>query len=158
LVFVERALLSPVDTSLEAKHGRELKPPLSPNEEVTFRRIALGITKATGTGRGLLDPSVEENKGQVVLTGISHERYQGRPNSAAVSDVEDEATAVLKRHLLHARDPVLILAKGTITVNASSSIANLNLPCQPQSAIQRAPRAATIRATWAASHVDRSAE
>ena len=58
----------------------------------------------------------------MVLTGIGHERYQGLPNSAAVSDVEDEAAAVLKRHLLHARDPVLILAKGTITVHASSSI------------------------------------
>lgn len=90
---------------------RELKAPLSPNEEVTFRRIALGITKAK------LLPArdvaylihlclVEENKGRLVLTGIGRERYQGLPNGAAVSDVEDEAAAVLKRHLLHARDPV----------------------------------------------------
>jgi len=42
----------------------------------------------------------------MVLTGIGRERYQGLPNGAAVSDVEDEAAAVLKRYLLHARDPV----------------------------------------------------
>jgi hypothetical protein len=37
----------------------------------------------------------------MVLTGIGRERYQGLPNGAAVSDVEDQAAAVLKRHPLH---------------------------------------------------------
>ncbi len=49
--------------------------PLSPHEGATFRRIALG-----------------------------RERFQRLPNDAAISEVKDEAAAVLRRHLQHARD------------------------------------------------------
>jgi hypothetical protein len=92
----------------DASHGAWTQSTTQSNEEVTFRRIALGITKAT------LLPArdvaylvhlclVDENEGQLRLTGLGRERYQGLPNGAAVSDVEDEATVNLRRHLLHAR-------------------------------------------------------
>jgi hypothetical protein len=88
---------------------RNLKAPISPHEEVTLRRIALGISKAN------LLPArdvaylihlrlVDEKEGRLRLTVLGRERYQGLPNDAAMSDVKDEVAAVLRRHLLHARD------------------------------------------------------
>ena len=88
---------------------RGLKALLSPNEEVSFRRIALGITKAK------LLPArdvaylihlclVDENEGRLKLSDLGRERYRGLPNGVAGSDVEDETGAVLRCHLLRARD------------------------------------------------------
>jgi hypothetical protein len=88
---------------------RGLKAPLSPHEEVTFRRIALGISKAK------LLPArdvaylirlrlVDENEGRLKLSDLGRERYQGLPNGAAISKIKDEAADVLRHHILHARD------------------------------------------------------
>jgi hypothetical protein len=46
---------------------------------------------------------VDENEGRVKLTDLGRERYQGLSNGGAMSDVKDEVTAVLRRHL-DARD------------------------------------------------------
>ena len=62
---------------------RGLRAPLSPHEEVTFRRIALGISEA----KHLLARDVAylirlhlvgENEGRLKLTDLGRERYQGR--------------------------------------------------------------------------------
>ena len=62
---------------------RGLRAPLSPHDEVTLRRIALGISKA----EHLLARDVaylvrlrliDENEGLVKLTDLGRERYQGR--------------------------------------------------------------------------------
>jgi hypothetical protein len=84
---------------------RGLKAPLSPHEESTLRRIALGISEAKLFVQrdvaylvrlGLVD----ETAGQLRLTDSDRERYQGLPNGASPSD---EADAALRRHLLQAR-------------------------------------------------------
>jgi hypothetical protein len=72
---------------------RGLKAPLSPHEEVTFRRIALGIWKAK------LLPArdvaylirlrlVDENEGLLKLSNLGRERHQGLPNGAAMSKIQ----------------------------------------------------------------------
>jgi hypothetical protein len=62
---------------------RGLRAPLSPHEEVTFRRIALGISEA----KHLLARDVAylirlhlvgENEGRLKLTDLGRERYQAR--------------------------------------------------------------------------------
>jgi hypothetical protein len=80
---------------------RGLKAPLSPNEEVTFRRIALGITKAkllpTRDVAYLIRLRlVDENEGRLKPSDLVRERYQGPPNGAAMSKIKDEATKVLR--------------------------------------------------------------
>jgi hypothetical protein len=47
---------------------------------------------------------VDEKEGQLRLTALGRERYQRLANDAAMSEVKDEAAAVLRRHLLRARD------------------------------------------------------
>ena len=89
--------------------ARGLKAPFSPHEAGTFRRIALGNAEAR------LFPAqdvaylirlglVDEKEGRLRLTALGRERYQRLPNDAAMSEVKDEAVAVLRRHLLRARD------------------------------------------------------
>jgi hypothetical protein len=88
---------------------RGLKAPFSPHEATTFRRIALGISDAK-----LLPAQdvaylihlrlIDEKEGRLRLTALGRERYHGLPNDAARSDAKDEAAAVLRRHLLQARD------------------------------------------------------
>jgi hypothetical protein len=87
---------------------RGLRAPLSPHEEVTFRRIALGISKAKrlrarDVAYLIRLRLVDENEGRLKLSDLGRERYQGLSNGAAMSDVKDEVTAVLRRHL-DARD------------------------------------------------------
>jgi len=62
---------------------RGLRAPLSPHEEVTLRRIALGISKAKrlrsrDVAYLVCLHLVDENEGRVKLTDLGHERYQGR--------------------------------------------------------------------------------
>jgi hypothetical protein len=88
---------------------RGLRAPFSPHEEVTFRRIALGISKAKHLSARdvaylIRLRLVEEKEGRLRLTVLGRERYQGLPNDAAMLSVKDEAIAVLRRHLLQARD------------------------------------------------------
>jgi len=70
---------------------RGLSALLSPHEEVTFRRIALGISKA----KHLLARDVaylihlclvDENQGRLSLTDLGRERYQRLGNGVATSD------------------------------------------------------------------------
>ena len=89
---------------------RGLKAPLSPHEEVTLRRVALGISKAK------LSPArdvaqlvrlglIDEKDGRLSLTAIGQERYRGLPRPATASDsTEDEAISVLRSKLQQARD------------------------------------------------------
>jgi hypothetical protein len=88
---------------------RGLRASLSPHEEVTLRRIARGISEA----KHLLARDVaylirlclvDENEGRLRLTALGRKRCQGLPNGTALSDVKDEAAAVLRRNLLQARD------------------------------------------------------
>jgi len=62
---------------------RGLRAPLSPNEEVSFRRVALGISKAKhlparDVAYLVRLHLVDEIGGRVKLTDLGRERYQGR--------------------------------------------------------------------------------
>jgi hypothetical protein len=88
---------------------RGLRAPFSPHEEVTFRRIALGhsdvnVLPARDVAYLIHLRLVDEKEGRLKLTALGRERYHGLPNDAAMSDVKDEAAAVLRRHILHTRD------------------------------------------------------
>jgi hypothetical protein len=88
---------------------RGLRAPLSPREEVSFRRVALGIAKAKhlparDVAYLIRLRLVEEKEGRLKLTVPGRERYQGLPNDAAMSDVKDEVAAILRRQLLQTRD------------------------------------------------------
>jgi hypothetical protein len=88
---------------------RGLKAPFGPHEAVTFRRIALGLSDvnllpARDVAYLIHLRLVDEKEGRLKLTALGRERYHALPNDAAMSDVKDEAAAVLRRHLLHARD------------------------------------------------------
>jgi hypothetical protein len=68
-----------------------LRALLSPHEEVTFRRIALGISKAKHLPARdvaclIQILLVDENQGRLKLTELGRERYQGLGNGAATSD------------------------------------------------------------------------
>jgi hypothetical protein len=89
---------------------RGLIAPLSPHEEVTLRRIALGISKASELP--LRDVAylirlclVAENDGRLSLTGLGRQRYQGLPRPAGSPHVKDSADAILRSHFRHAGNP-----------------------------------------------------
>jgi len=70
---------------------RGLRALLSPHEEVTFRRIALGISKskhlaARDVAYLIHLCLVDENQGRLKLTDLGRERYQRLGNGAATSD------------------------------------------------------------------------
>ena len=85
---------------------RGISAPLSPNEEVTLRRVALGIA-----GREALRPAnlarlirlllVEESDGRLALTELGRRRCRLLPKAANMGDLADtrEVVAVLKRKL-----------------------------------------------------------
>jgi hypothetical protein len=84
--------------------------PLSANEEVTLRRVALGITKAASLS--ILDIKrlralalIEDNDGGLRLTPAGRERYLALPKSAAVdqSDSSDDPVAKLAAYMAKAR-------------------------------------------------------
>jgi hypothetical protein len=71
---------------------RGLRAPLSPREEVSFRRVALGISKAK------LLPArdvaylirlclVAENDGRLSLTDLGRERYRALPKASGMTAV-----------------------------------------------------------------------
>jgi hypothetical protein len=89
---------------------RDLKAPLSPHEEVTLRRIGLGISEA----KHLLARDVAylirlclvaENDGRLSLTDIGRERYWALPNASGMTAVANEgkAAAVVAHHVLGGR-------------------------------------------------------
>ena len=84
--------------------------PLSANEEVTLRRVALGITKAANLSE--LDIKrlralslIEDNAGGLRLTPTGRERYLALPKSAAVdqADSPDDPVAKLAAYMTKAR-------------------------------------------------------
>ena len=89
---------------------RGLIAPLSPHEEVTLRRVALGISKAKllparDVAHLISLRLVDEKDGRLSLTALGRQRYQGLPRPAArPPHGEDEADAVLRSHLRQARD------------------------------------------------------
>ena len=87
---------------------RGLKAPLSPHEEVTLRRIGLGISKA----KHLLARDVAylirlwlvaENEGRLSLTNIGRERYRALPKGMTAVGNEGEAAALVAHHVLGGR-------------------------------------------------------
>jgi hypothetical protein len=85
--------------------------PLSPNEEVTLRRIALGISQAKQLPTHDVDylvrlRLVDDDEGRLKLTDLGRERYQALPRPAAISDVTntDETVTVLRHLILGAGD------------------------------------------------------
>jgi hypothetical protein len=89
---------------------RGIRAPLSPHEEVTLRRIALGITQAPHLSksdiRRLMALSlIEENGGGLGLTPMGSERYLSLAKSAAVdpSHSPDEFVSKLAEIMTKAR-------------------------------------------------------
>ena len=89
---------------------RGLRAPLSPHEEITLRRVALGISKAKrlparDVAHLIRLCLIDEKDGRLSLTALGRQRYQGLPKPAAESPhVENEADAVLRFQLRQARD------------------------------------------------------
>jgi hypothetical protein len=84
--------------------------PLSANEEITLRRVALGISKAANLSQ--LDIKrlkalslVEENGGSLQLTATGRARYIALPKSAAVDQSEspDDPVSKLAAYMINAR-------------------------------------------------------
>jgi hypothetical protein len=72
---------------------RGLRAPLSPHEEVTFRRVALGISKAEllparDVERLKALSLIEEHESHLRLTPTGRKRYQALPNITAVQQPE----------------------------------------------------------------------
>jgi hypothetical protein len=84
--------------------------PLSPNEETTLRRVALGISKAAHLPKRDIDRlkalSLSEDKdGGLRLTTTGRERYRSLPKAAAVdpADSSDDPISTLVRFMSKAR-------------------------------------------------------
>jgi hypothetical protein len=74
---------------------------LSPNEETTLRRVALGVTKAATLSK--LDVArlkalalIEDKDGELVLTGGGRARYLALPRSIALDSAESPNDAVAR--------------------------------------------------------------
>ena len=89
---------------------RGLLAPLSPHEEVTLRRVALGIADpaelpARDVERLKSLMLVEEHGAALRLTAVGKQRYRGLPNSAAFDPgAPDEALARMAEFISKARD------------------------------------------------------
>jgi hypothetical protein len=84
--------------------------PLSANEEVTLRRVALGITKAADLSEVDIKrlkalSLIEDNGGGLRLTPTGRERYLALPKGAAVDQAEssDDPVARLAAYMAKAR-------------------------------------------------------
>ena len=87
---------------------RGLKAPLSPREEVSFRRVALGISKAEflparDVERLKALSLIKEHESHLRLTPTGCKRYQALPNTTAVQQPEKPDEAVLKLATLIAK-------------------------------------------------------
>jgi hypothetical protein len=88
---------------------RGLLAPLSPHEEVTLRRVAIGIANpadfpAKDVERLKALMLVEEYEAALRLTAVGKQRYRGLPNSAAFdSGAPDEALAKMAEFISKAR-------------------------------------------------------
>ena len=80
---------------------RGLLAPLSPHEEVTLRRMAIGIAKLPDLpGRNIERLKalllIEEHGGGFRLTSVGRERYLALPKSAGISEPEAPSKLVSK--------------------------------------------------------------
>jgi hypothetical protein len=87
---------------------RGLRAPLSPHEEVSFRRVALGISKAEllparDVKRLKALSLIEEHESHLRLTPTGRKRYQALPNCTDVPRPEKPDEAVLKLATLVAK-------------------------------------------------------
>ena len=89
---------------------RGLRAPFSPREEVSFRRVALGISKAEllparDVERLKALSLIEEHESNLRLTPTGRKRYQALPNITAVQQPEkpDEAVSKLATLIAKAR-------------------------------------------------------
>jgi hypothetical protein len=87
---------------------RDLKAPLSPHEEVTLRRIGLGISEAKhllarDVKRLKALSLIQERENHLRLTPTGRKRYQALANIAAVQQPEKPDEAVLKLATLIAK-------------------------------------------------------
>jgi hypothetical protein len=89
---------------------RGLLAPLSPHEEITLRRVALGIAQpadlpAKDVERLKALVMVEEHGAGLRLTPIGKERYLALPNISAVFDTDapDEALAKMAEFIRQSR-------------------------------------------------------
>jgi hypothetical protein len=84
--------------------------PLSPNEEVTLRRVALGISEpaslsASDIKRLTAFALIENSGGGLRLTPAGRKRYRALPKGAEVdqADTSDDPAAKLAAYLAKAR-------------------------------------------------------
>ena len=88
---------------------RGLRAPLSPHEEVSFRRVALGISKAEllparDVERLKALSLIEEHESHLRLTPTGRKRYQELPNTAVQQpEKPDEAVSKLATLIVKAR-------------------------------------------------------
>jgi hypothetical protein len=92
----------------EDRMERGITALLSPNEEVTLRRVGLGIAarkslRSDNLARLIRLQLVEEADDRLVLTDTGRQRYQALPKAPDMGDVADmrEFLAVFKRGLRH---------------------------------------------------------
>ncbi len=85
--------------------------PLSPHEEVTLRRVALGIAQAPQLSKSDVKrlkalSLIDENDGGLGLTPAGRERYLAFAKSAAVdpSDSPEDLVSKLAEIIIKARD------------------------------------------------------
>jgi hypothetical protein len=90
---------------------RERLAPLSPNEETTLRRVALGVTKAATLSKADLARLktfglVEDAGGELALTSAGRERYLALPRSIPLDAAQSPSDAVarLASFMTKARD------------------------------------------------------
>jgi hypothetical protein len=96
--------------SEEACMERGLLASLSPNEETTLRRVALGISTAKDLPARdvayLVRLSLVEDKdGSLTLTDLGRRRYRALPKGASMADVTDvnDFAAILQRQIREGR-------------------------------------------------------
>jgi hypothetical protein len=88
---------------------RGLKAPLSPHEEVTLRRVALGVAHPADLAGKDVDRLkclllIEKSNGGLRLTPIGKQRYLALPNSAGFdTSAPDEGMAKLAEFVTKAR-------------------------------------------------------
>jgi hypothetical protein len=90
-----------IPTGGSALPNRGLLAPLSPHEEVTLRRVAIGIAKpadlpARDVERLKTLMLVEQNGDGLQLTPVGRERYLALPNSADISESDPPDELVSK--------------------------------------------------------------
>jgi hypothetical protein len=80
--------------------SRSRLAPLSPNEEITLRRVTAGISEPVRLSQRDLEHLqalllIEDHDGNLRLTPAGRERYRALPNSTVV-DQADKSTASIK--------------------------------------------------------------